>query len=201
MRYAWRGNPVASVYNQAGLPAGPFRTDSLPLEELEIENLPQPWRLGAMGWSLTVSGDGRIDSIRNGDVEFLDNDGPRPGGYFFNVWGVRRIYTIERVTERQICADLEWGTMVATFDQGGVSLDLTNKRQDELDFLLAIGAGVESVTSEGEGVFLAERRGRKVRFSGPGLKLEEKTPGQRTLRLDLPRPGALAVRVDMLPGS
>jgi sialate O-acetylesterase len=27
VRYAWDSNPVCNLYNQAGLPAGPFRTD------------------------------------------------------------------------------------------------------------------------------------------------------------------------------
>jgi sialate O-acetylesterase len=29
-RYAWQGNPVATLYNDAGLPAAPFRTDDWP---------------------------------------------------------------------------------------------------------------------------------------------------------------------------
>jgi len=31
VRYAWADNPTANLYNQAGLPAGPFRTDDFPL--------------------------------------------------------------------------------------------------------------------------------------------------------------------------
>ena len=31
VRYAWQGNPVATLFNGAGLPAGPFRTDTWPL--------------------------------------------------------------------------------------------------------------------------------------------------------------------------
>jgi sialate O-acetylesterase len=30
VRYAWADNPVCNLYNEAGLPASPFRTDSLP---------------------------------------------------------------------------------------------------------------------------------------------------------------------------
>jgi len=30
VRYAWAGNPKATLYSEAGLPAGPFRTDSWP---------------------------------------------------------------------------------------------------------------------------------------------------------------------------
>ncbi|XHR27180.1 MAG: sialate O-acetylesterase [Chthoniobacteraceae bacterium] len=30
VRYAWADSPTANLYNQAGLPAGPFRTDSFP---------------------------------------------------------------------------------------------------------------------------------------------------------------------------
>jgi sialate O-acetylesterase len=30
VRYAWRSNPAATLFNAAGLPAGPFRTDSWP---------------------------------------------------------------------------------------------------------------------------------------------------------------------------
>ena len=31
VRYAWQGNPAATLFNGAGLPAGPFRTDTWPL--------------------------------------------------------------------------------------------------------------------------------------------------------------------------
>jgi sialate O-acetylesterase len=30
VRYAWQSNPVATLYNGAGLPATPFRTDNWP---------------------------------------------------------------------------------------------------------------------------------------------------------------------------
>jgi len=29
MRYAWADNPTCNLYNAAGLPASPFRTDSV----------------------------------------------------------------------------------------------------------------------------------------------------------------------------
>jgi len=31
VRYAWAQNPFCNLYNAAGLPAGPFRTDDFPL--------------------------------------------------------------------------------------------------------------------------------------------------------------------------
>ena len=33
VRYAWQSNPQATLYNGAGLPASPFRTDDWPLPE------------------------------------------------------------------------------------------------------------------------------------------------------------------------
>ena len=30
VRYAWANNPVGNLFNAAGLPAGPFRTDDWP---------------------------------------------------------------------------------------------------------------------------------------------------------------------------
>ena len=38
-RYAWQANPAATLYNGAGLPAGPFRTDNWP----EITENHKPW--------------------------------------------------------------------------------------------------------------------------------------------------------------
>jgi sialate O-acetylesterase len=32
VRYAWQSNPEATLFNGAGLPAGPFRTDHWKLE-------------------------------------------------------------------------------------------------------------------------------------------------------------------------
>ncbi|MGZ3306212.1 MAG: hypothetical protein ACXU8U_10175, partial [Asticcacaulis sp.] len=31
VRYAWQSNPLATLFNGAGFPAGPFRTDTYPL--------------------------------------------------------------------------------------------------------------------------------------------------------------------------
>jgi len=31
VRYAWQSNPAATLYNKAGLPAVPFRTDNWPV--------------------------------------------------------------------------------------------------------------------------------------------------------------------------
>jgi sialate O-acetylesterase len=30
VRYGWAENPICNLYNGAGLPAGPFRTDDFP---------------------------------------------------------------------------------------------------------------------------------------------------------------------------
>jgi sialate O-acetylesterase len=38
-RYAWQANPAATLFNGAGLPAAPFRTDNWP----EITKDRQPW--------------------------------------------------------------------------------------------------------------------------------------------------------------
>jgi sialate O-acetylesterase len=32
-RYAWQSNPTVTLFNAAGLPAGPFRTDEWPFAE------------------------------------------------------------------------------------------------------------------------------------------------------------------------
>jgi len=32
VRYAWADNPTCNLYNTAGLPVGPFRTDNFPLQ-------------------------------------------------------------------------------------------------------------------------------------------------------------------------
>ena len=34
VRYAWADNPTCNLYNKAGLPAAPFRTDDFPLTSL-----------------------------------------------------------------------------------------------------------------------------------------------------------------------
>jgi hypothetical protein len=41
LRYAWADNPVFTLYNGAGLPASPFRTDNFPLELKPIETGPE----------------------------------------------------------------------------------------------------------------------------------------------------------------
>ncbi len=42
VRYAWSNIPVATLFNGAGLPAGPFRTDDLPAPSVRGELEPDP---------------------------------------------------------------------------------------------------------------------------------------------------------------
>jgi len=37
VRYAWADNPTCNLFNSAGLPAGPFRTDSFPLSTKDVK--------------------------------------------------------------------------------------------------------------------------------------------------------------------
>ncbi len=37
VRYAWKNFALANLYNQAGLPAEPFRTDNAPLPEIIVK--------------------------------------------------------------------------------------------------------------------------------------------------------------------
>lgn len=77
LRYAWSGLTDANLVNTAGLPAPPFRTDTLPPQTLDFQPLPTVFRLAGKSYQLDTSSSGGIASFIVEGKQFLSAE---PGG-------------------------------------------------------------------------------------------------------------------------
>lgn len=100
VRYAWGASPDATLYNAAGLPAAPFRTDHAPaVATPEFFPVAPALRMVTGKYQAIINGDGIISSITVGGHQFLSNDGGNNGGCLFpSAFGPRRIYQSTRLS-------------------------------------------------------------------------------------------------------
>jgi sialate O-acetylesterase len=82
VRYAWAGVPLATLTNRSGLPAAPFRTDSLPISKGQGEPQRQPagFTFKNSDYQIEVSGEGRVTSLVAHYQQFLSNASGKWGG-------------------------------------------------------------------------------------------------------------------------
>src|SRR4029079_10334232 len=68
--------PEVDLYNDAGLPAAPFRTDTQAIAPIvEALFVPAQRRVSTANYTLTLDGDGTISSLLIGNQQMLGNDG------------------------------------------------------------------------------------------------------------------------------
>lgn len=76
VRYAWSAYPEVDLYNDANLPAAPFRTDTQAIAPIaEVLPAPAQRRVSTANYTLTLDGDGTISSLLVGNQQMLSNDG------------------------------------------------------------------------------------------------------------------------------
>jgi sialate O-acetylesterase len=73
VRYAWAGAPNATLTNTDGLPAYPFRTDTLPMDSAGTQPQAGGYVLGVKGNELTVQNE-RVTSFTVKGRQFLSNE-------------------------------------------------------------------------------------------------------------------------------
>jgi sialate O-acetylesterase len=82
VRYAWAGVPRCTLTNRSGLPAAPFRTDSLPVSKGLGEPQPQPcgFTFKNADFQVDISGEGKVTSLVTHYQQFLSNASGNWGG-------------------------------------------------------------------------------------------------------------------------
>ncbi len=97
LRYAWRANPAATVFNRDGLPAEPFRTDSAPESPMcEVQQMRPARRVITPNYSARIEADGRLASLMVNGQELLNTD--EGGGFLpMGAWGARPLLNCHEV--------------------------------------------------------------------------------------------------------
>lgn len=135
VRYAWSGNPVATLYNVEGLPAGPFRTDALPLSDLEIESRPAPRVVSQPSYEITVGGDACVDRLSVFGREFLaPPEGGIRGAAFYTFWGPVRMFTLHEEGPTVLAAEGDGAGVEYHFEAERMEWIVSNRSKENLPF-------------------------------------------------------------------
>ncbi|MCW1923659.1 sialate O-acetylesterase [Luteolibacter arcticus] len=186
VRFAWGGLPQANVVNEAGLPAAPFRTDTLEPRSLDFQPLPVTYRLAGPGYQIETGELGHISSLVAGGKQFLSAE-PGGGTSIPGGFGPRSLPAVRMTAPNRIeCRDREACLEIACKDDS-MEWTITNTGGGEFEFHIALSDKVV-VTGTAPTVDLS-RGNAKLRVEGidrvePG-KLVAKVPGRQTCRLKL----------------
>ncbi|MCX7766843.1 MAG: hypothetical protein N2246_09100 [Candidatus Sumerlaeia bacterium] len=150
VRYAWEGNPQADLYNGAGLPAAPFRTDSFPPRDLEIYLVPSSRIFNTSFYETLIDGNSWILSLKVKGEEFLEPMATSgvPGGFFPSFWGPLRLIHIKQVGPNLLFAEAETATMFFEFFEDHMQWTLSNKSNEELSFCIIFNNKIKAVKTE-----------------------------------------------------
>jgi sialate O-acetylesterase len=151
VRYAWEGVPENNLVNADGLPAIPFRTDTLPIANIEWEKDPAPRSLSTSSYALTISGTGKVASLTVGNNQFLangtgENDGTSlPGAYGGRV----DLSNIKVLGPTEISLSDGGSEMTISCNENDMTWDFQNKGKDPKEMSIALAPWV-TVSSQGD---------------------------------------------------
>lgn len=163
LRFAWGAMPVANLTNQSGLPALPFRTDSLPPDSTAFQPLPTIYRIQTPTYALETGRAGSVAGLVVDGTQFLSNDPPGgtmvPGG-----WGPRNLaYTTVLGPRHLSLADGGVSLHLAAGDDT-MTWTLTNHGNDPIDLHINLATGVDLKNSES--TIELSRDTKKLRVEG-----------------------------------
>lgn len=118
VRYAWGGLTDANLTGIDGLPAYPFRTDTLPPESVVFQPMPAFQKIETPVYQLETGSAGRIASLIIRGKQFLSNE-PNGGASVPGGWGYRNL-SLTRVV----------GPQRLTLSDGGVTLEVACRQND-----------------------------------------------------------------------
>lgn len=150
VRYAWEGNPNADLYNTAGLPAVPFRTDNFPSEDYEIYLIPASRSVSTSFYEALVDGNSWLLSLKVRGEEFLESihTSGIPGGFFHTFWGPARLVHISHLGPHQLYCEIETASILYEFYEDRLSLTMHNRTEQDLSYFLIFSHKVKAVKTE-----------------------------------------------------
>jgi len=192
VRYAWSGVPDATLTNRSGLPAGPFRTDSLPPPDVDVLKQPAARHLRTGVYEATVDGTGSVTSLGVGGRQFVSNGLGGGGGTSVPGWfGPRALADVRDLGPGLVsCSDGQF-TLQLQFGEAGMDWTLTNRGRDAAKFRVVLAPQV-AVAGRGAAGPLTLTRGPAtatvtgidtVTDSEDGCVLETAVPGHGVKRV------------------
>jgi sialate O-acetylesterase len=143
VRYAWAGAPNSTLTDKAGLPAAPFRTDTLPYANVEVQKVPVSHEVTTSTYKITIAGNGTITSLIIQGAQFISNAPGMAGGSSLPFgFGSRSLANIQELGPDLLsCSDNDL-TLQFKFGEKEMAWTLTNRGKDDAKFNLALSPRV-----------------------------------------------------------
>jgi hypothetical protein len=147
VRYAWAAVPVCNLYNSAGLPAGPFRTDDFPpTAPIEIKPMVASRHAATDLYDVVITGNGDVASLGVDKQQFISNDLDGFGiANFPGFFGPRQLQTVTELTPDSIRFSDNGISETYSFSATSLTLRIQNLSKDTKDkqsFHLRLASGV-----------------------------------------------------------
>ena len=148
VRYAWAAMPRATLINKSCLPAAPFRTDTLPYSNVEIQRQRITRRVATSAYQIVIDANGMTTSLVVHGAQFLSNDPGAAGGSSIpGFWGPRALTNIREIGPRLLsCGDDEVALQMA-FGEKSMQWTITNSGKDQITFQVALSPHVKAPDS------------------------------------------------------
>ena len=146
VRYAWAAVPTANLVNAAGLPAGPFRTDSQPpLVPVEIKPVAPQRRVLTSTYDAVVNGDSYLVSLGAGNEQFISNNlGFMGSANFPAMFGPRPLQHAVELTAGSIRFYDSSLSLTYRFGETEIALEVDNRdSKDATTYHLRLANGVQ----------------------------------------------------------
>ena len=129
-RYAWQATPHATLINAEGLPAAPFRTDTIaPSPMMELQEAPPPRRIIAERYTATLETSGWMSGLLIDGHQFINPD--RQGGLLpLSGFGPYPLGKCTPISATQIAFNDGDLTLTYRFEPDIVHVDISNAAHD-----------------------------------------------------------------------
>ena len=180
VRYAWAAVPICNLYNSAGLPAGPFRTDDFPpTVPIEIKPVVASRHVATDLYDVVISGNGDLASLGVDKQQFICNDLDGFGiANFPTFFGPRQLQTVVELTSDSISFSDIGIRETYSFAPTAMTLRIQNLAKDakaKVGFHLRLANGVH-ITAQGDAFDLV-RGHSHVRLTGADTAKEDPNGG------------------------
>ena len=143
VRYAWAGVPDSTLVNDDGLPAAPFRTDTFPYANVEVQKEPVGHHVTTSAYEISVDGNGKVTSLVVHSSQFISNEPGAAGGTSVpGGFGPRQLANVEGLgPDLLTCSDSDV-TLRLQFHENSMEWVLTNRGRNDIQFNLALNPTV-----------------------------------------------------------
>jgi hypothetical protein len=159
--------PQATLINHSGLPAAPFRTDSQPYANVEIQKQQFTRRVATATYEIVINANGMPTSLLFHGAQFLSNEpGAAGGGSIPGFWGPEPLDQIqENGPDLLTCSDAQV-TLQMVFEDKSMNWLIQNRGKEPTTFQLALSPFVQVTAPLVEGATTLARGTNLVTVAG-----------------------------------